>query len=149
MGAGCVVHAQGYRIGRKGGGIRLKLFYPYLYSLPHLVAFLELLTNFCLLGDAFTTLFIFKGPTGHWFRRKAAVELGILWWNWRLRRGYSLVMLAGLAGVPPTKVSPYLLQSTSFYHPSTPITSTIPMILVVLKLGSTSTNDPRGLDRVA
>ena len=54
-------------------------------------------------------------------RRKAAVEPGILWRNWRLRRGYSLVMLAGLAGVPPTKVSPYLLQSTSFYHPSTPI----------------------------
>src|SRR4051794_3532626 len=52
--------------------------------------------------------------------RFSAVELGILWQNWRLRRGYSLVMLAGLAGVPPTKVSPYLLQSTSFYHPSTP-----------------------------
>ena len=52
------------------------------------------------------------------------MEPGILGQNWRLRGNYSLMLLASLAGVSPTKVSPYLLQSTSFYHPSTPISST-------------------------
>ena len=60
-------------------------------------------------------------PAGLWFRRKAAVELGILWRNWRLRRGYSLVSLASLAGVSPTKVSPYLLVFYILLQPEYPI----------------------------
>ena len=50
-----------------------------------------------------------KKPVGLWFRRKAVVEPRILWRDWRLRGYYSFVSLASLAGVSPTKVSPYLL----------------------------------------